>query len=119
MDLNGRKLFVIMASRGEYSDCTEWPVAGYFNEQAAANHVVEATRWVKEQAALWMANRHRFVRGFDVVPTSPYDPSTDADSVVYNETSYTLVEIPAVFDGDDGKARPVVDRHERAIDLPD
>ena len=46
------KIYIVMGKCGEYSGREEWPVAAYFDEVKARNHVLKATEKANELYAL-------------------------------------------------------------------
>jgi hypothetical protein len=82
------KIFVVMGTTGEYSDRSEWPVIGYFDEKKAQEHVENAAKVAK---------------GIEATRTSPYwtdpDQSNQYDPHMrmdYTGTSYYLMEVDLV-----------------------
>lgn len=86
-----KKLWLVQATCGEYSDRNEWPVAVYADAAAAQTHVQLATEFGK---TLWY--RYGEDRYADAAKAAfklnPYDPQFQGDDT--GPAEYFVAEVP-------------------------
>src|SRR5690554_918315 len=86
-------IYLVMGSKGEYSDRDEWPVAAYTDEAEAQKHVEAAERRAKEIKASLGAEywRYRTLTREGKAEQNEWDPEMQID---YTGTSYFYYEAP-------------------------
>jgi hypothetical protein len=45
--------YIVFGATGEYSDHSEWAIAGYIDKELAKQHVLKASQWHNEHHAAW------------------------------------------------------------------
>lgn len=85
-----KTLYVVMASKGEYSDRHEWTVAAHTTRVNAELHLMCCERWHRENGDAWNDVWDEGKR-----QPNPYDPDYSTD---YVGTHYWIDEID-LYDG--------------------
>lgn len=86
------RIYVVIGSTGEYSDRSEWWVAAYHSEAAAAERVAKCTAFARENSMLWGECSAEYDARLDI--ESPYDAgmSVDYTGVRYEFAAVDLVD---------------------------
>jgi hypothetical protein len=86
-----KKLYLVQATCGEYSDRCEWPVAVYADEAAAQTHVQLATEFGKVLWANWGEDRYTN-EAAAAFKLNPFDPQFRGDYT--GPAEYSVTEVP-------------------------
>lgn len=81
-----KKIYIVCATCGQYSDRTEWLVCAYFDKQAADDHALEAEKFDRA------AQRTLRENGYKYPPDQQRNP-WDEISPGFEEIDYSVQEI--------------------------
>lgn len=91
-----KKLWLVQAQCGEYSDRREWPVAAYADETAARTHVQLATEHARVLWSRWGDDRYSD-EAEAVFKANPFDPEFQGNytgPADYFVTEVSLLKTP-------------------------
>jgi hypothetical protein len=80
------KVYVVIASQGEYSDRSEWIVTVYMEEEMAQDHVRLANEQCKKYENLTWEERER-------AEDNPYDPNHGSHTYYHGSYTYYRGEV--------------------------
>ncbi len=91
------QIHIVIASQGEYSDRTEWPVCAYLDEAVAREHVRLSDETDREADAAWQLAMDKYIE---------MDDKDEADYPGYHERTIFCVSTIPLYDA----VVPVIDR---------